>query len=684
MSTKDIGSSQSDKKTDQAGKVAGKVDDRKILLFYSEGRKLLFRLDKERVVAGSVESADIRLTGDGIAPIHAVIELNRDPDTNAYSPAIYDLASDSGVFVNDKKVVTQRLKNGDSITIGKHKLTFELQDMAIAIPVGAKKVTESEGRKLFTNPQEDFTPLLLEGDRDIQPIFDYRPTSKRALEVVMSWHGTILDVEHFVDQPVITMGTTREADFAIPNTSPKFPLVTMVGDDFVLNLDAQMTGVIQRKGELTPIDELRKTVSSQAVALHKDDFAKLSIGEIDLYLSFTAAPPRLLRRKMLETDVFFTKVFFTSLVMTGLLILGLMQIPTNEQIDAEQIPDRIATILYQPEKYSYHQDTSKIVEAPEEKKPEAKKPVPIPTATLSIHPNQANANKPVPKEMNVGAKSTNKGSKSSHAQGNTHSQSQAKEGEGARAKGNEGKRGNKNSAATNVAQTKANRPSPNGGKGAGSGHSQVPDEGNVDVLKGATDKIQNILGDSAAALGTGGEKIKGFGGFDTQGNGGLALSGNGAGGGGNANTTLGGTGTKGRGGGRVGTGMGAAGNGTGIVGGQARMVIRSGGPEEAVVMGSIDADAVEAALLAHKDEFRLCYEREINAENPNLAGRVGTSFVIGSSGRVTQAGIESSTLKNPNTERCIIQVLKRIDFPIPRGAGVVQVAYPFKFTPVGK
>jgi hypothetical protein len=62
---------------------------------------------------------------------------------------------------------------------------------------------------------------------------------------------------------------------------------------------------------------------------------------------------------------------------------------------------------------------------------------------------------------------------------------------------------------------------------------------------------------------------------------------------------------------------------------------------------------------------------------------VGTNFVIGSSGRVTHAGIESSTLNNANTERCIIQVLKRIDFPIPRGAGVVQVTYPFKFTPVG-
>jgi hypothetical protein len=113
-------------------------------------------------------------------------------------------------------------------------------------------------------------------------------------------------------------------------------------------------------------------------------------------------------------------------------------------------------------------------------------------------------------------------------------------------------------------------------------------------------------------------------------------------------------------------------------------VIRSGGPEEAVVMGAIDADAVEQALLAHKDEFRLCYEREINAETPNLAGRIGTSFVIGSSGRVTQAGIESTTLKHAGVERCVINVIKRIDFPIPKGGGIVQVSYPFKFNSAGK
>jgi hypothetical protein len=128
--------------------------------------------------------------------------------------------------------------------------------------------------------------------------------------------------------------------------------------------------------------------------------------------------------------------------------------------------------------------------------------------------------------------------------------------------------------------------------------------------------------------------------------------------------------------------LGAAGNGTGIVGGQARVAIRSGGTEETVVMGTIDADAVEAALLAHKDEFRLCYEREINAENPTLAGRVSTTFVIGSGGRVTEAGVESTTIHNANVERCVLAVIKRIDFPAPRGGGVVQVSYPFKYSPV--
>jgi TonB family protein len=233
--------------------------------------------------------------------------------------------------------------------------------------------------------------------------------------------------------------------------------------------------------------------------------------------------------------------------------------------------------------------------------------------------------------------------------------------------------------------TQLARPSPRGENPYGSvGNSKSVEEGNVDLLKGAGGRIQSILGNSGVNVGRGGsQQLKGFGNFSTAGNGGLGLSGTGRGGGGDADTTLGGLGKKGNGMGRVGTGKGAAGGGSGIVGSQIRMNIRSTAPEEAVVSGSVDRDAVAEAIYAHKDEFRLCYEREINAERPKMTGQVGTSFVIGSSGRVTQAGIESSSIRNANVERCVLKVLKRIQFPIVRGDGVVEVHFPFKFSSIG-
>jgi outer membrane biosynthesis protein TonB len=359
-------------------------------------------------------------------------------------------------------------------------------------------------------------------------------------------------------------------------------------------------------------------------------------------------------------------------------------------LEAEQIPERLATILYSPEKYAPRApEPEPVAKNPEQDKPKTPvevkppKPIPHPTVKVEIHPKPLDKEKPIPKEMDTGAnKTTQTHQNAKHHPAPSKKQGAAKEGEGAKAQGDAGSRGTKTAAADKSHQNKAQTPSPNGGPGKGSSNSQAHDFGNVDFLKGDVGKIENILSGAGAHLGKGGEKFKGFGGFDTRGNGGLAIGGDGKGGGGTSALSQG-LGDKGRGMGKVGTGLGAAGNGNGIIGGEARVAIRSGGPEEAVVMGSIDAGAIEAAMLAHKDEFRLCYEKEINAENPNLAGRVGTTFVIGSGGRVTEAGIESTTLKNANVERCVLAVIKRIDFPVPRGGGVVQVTYPFKYSPVG-
>lgn len=650
------------------------------------------RLDKDRLVVGSVVSADVRVVGDGVAPIHAVIEVAPEPQ----GCMIYDLASETGVFVNGAKVVTGPLKSGDQITIGRNVLTFRVEDRAqVLSQLGRERVRGTEGRaesaagrKLFYSADEDFRPLLLEESMEVDEIFDYRPAQKTALEVVMSWHGTILGIEHFVGRRQVLLGSGRRCDFAIPPllAAAEHALVTRTGEDYVLNLDSRMKGVVQRKGSLRALEDLRG--ESSWLPIERDDFAKVSVGEVDFFLSFTQAPPRLKRARLFERDPLFRKIFTASLLLTGVTIYGLSSLRVVQTLEAEQIPERIATILYQPEKYAPREKAPAVATRPEEpavapKPVEPPKPKPQPTTKIEVRPNPNNANKPVPKEMSTGS-TPSKTQVAPKRPAPSKGQNAAKEGQGARAKGTEGSRGSKTAPVDKTPQKKAALPSPDGGKGPGGGNSQAsPDIGNVDFLKGASGKIENILGNAGAQLGKQGDSLKGLGGFDTRGNGGLALSGQGKGGGGSSDLSAG-LGNQGRGFGKVGTGLGAAGTGNGIIGGQARVPIRMGGNEETVVMGSIDADAIDAAMRAHADEFRVCYEREINAEHPGLGGRVGTTFVIGSSGRVSDAGIESSSLKNANVERCIITVIKRIAFPMPRGGGVVQVSYPFKFSPIQK
>jgi outer membrane biosynthesis protein TonB len=637
------------------------------------GREMALRLQKPRLVIGSVESADIRLGGDGVSPIHAVLELTREGNSEGViEPMIFDLASDTGVRVNGGIVVAGPLAHGDVIEIGRHRLAFSMSRLDHVDP---PIMVRAGNEKLFRREDEDFSSLLSEEPPETE-IFDYTAAGKTALEVVMSWRGLILDIEHFVDKKQVRIGDSRKSDFAIPAvlSSNTHVFVSNAGGQYQLHLDPKMKGVLHRKGRLESVESL----GSSAIPFGPSEFAKISAGEVDFYLAFTPAPPKLRQGSDRRRDAFFFRTMAMSLFFTGAVFFGLSRMSVPQQIEAEQLPERIATILYQPEKYSVPVPKAK----PDNSKPEnavaeAKKPEEPKITKIDLKPDPANAKKPVPKEMNVSQPSAG-GPKQ------TVAQNRAKEGEGARAKGTEGRRGQKNAAPGKTGQDLAKRPSPNGGEGVGgAGNSEDPGIGNVDLMKGATEKIQDLLGNSAARLGKDGSKLQGFGGFTTRGSGGQALSGTGQGGGGDADTLAGGLGKKGMGGGRVGTGLGAAGDGAGIIGGKTRVVIRSGGPEEAVVMGAIDASAIEAALLAHRDQFRLCYEREINAENPKLSGRVGTSFVIGAQGRVTQAGIASTSLNNANAERCILNVIRRIDFPIPRGGGIVQVTYPFKFAPAG-
>ena len=113
-----------------------------------------------------------------------------------------------------------------------------------------------------------------------------------------------------------------------------------------------------------------------------------------------------------------------------------------------------------------------------------------------------------------------------------------------------------------------------------------------------------------------------------------------------------------------------------------RSIYTAGVPGRTVVLGSIDPDIIRRILMDHIPQFRHCYQRELDDSSGGFSGMVKMNFIIGASGSVTKAGVESAdgSLKR-SVRGCISGVIKGIKFPRPRGGGVVEVSQPFSFFP---
>ena len=70
--------------------------------------------------------------------------------------------------------------------------------------------------------------------------------------------------------------------------------------------------------------------------------------------------------------------------------------------------------------------------------------------------------------------------------------------------------------------------------------------------------------------------------------------------------------------------------------------------------------------------------KELDRSKNEFNGRVELNFIIGASGHVTRAGVLNSNIPN-SVRSCVVNVLKGIPFPEPRGGGVVEVTQPMNF-----
>jgi hypothetical protein len=94
----------------------------------------------------------------------------------------------------------------------------------------------------------------------------------------------------------------------------------------------------------------------------------------------------------------------------------------------------------------------------------------------------------------------------------------------------------------------------------------------------------------------------------------------------------------------------------------------------AEIRGSLNKELVRYGIRRHIQEVKACYEK--HALEKNLQGRIMVQFLILSTGEVGAASTQSSTLKDTDTEQCILTALKTWTFPQPQGS-VVVVSYPF-------
>ncbi len=240
-------------------------------------------------------------------------------------------------------------------------------------------------------------------------------------------------------------------------------------------------------------------------------------------------------------------------------------------------------------------------------------------------------------------------------------------GEGAKAKKEEGKVGKKDAkiekAKGNKVEVKKKELDRQIAENAGI-LGALRESGELDGMFGTSGLDANLTGGIGGLIGAKGTQI---------GSGGLGARGSGLGGGGTAEG-LGGLGTKG-----IGSGKSGYGSGGGNFGAKGEGGIGTVGGDP-IILGALDRSLIDEVIKRHMNQIRYCYQRELT-KTPSLGGKIVIKFTIAKDGSVSAASTKSSTMGNKSVESCVVGRFLRMQFPEPKGGGIVIVSYPFLFSP---
>ena len=88
---------------------------------------------------------------------------------------------------------------------------------------------------------------------------------------------------------------------------------------------------------------------------------------------------------------------------------------------------------------------------------------------------------------------------------------------------------------------------------------------------------------------------------------------------------------------------------------------------------------IDKVVKRHIKAIQYCYQKELT-KAPTLKGKVVIKFVVAKNGSVSSASTKWSTMGSDAVEKCIESRFKRMQFPEPKGGGIVVISYPIIFT----
>jgi hypothetical protein len=99
-----------------------------------------------------------------------------------------------------------------------------------------------------------------------------------------------------------------------------------------------------------------------------------------------------------------------------------------------------------------------------------------------------------------------------------------------------------------------------------------------------------------------------------------------------------------------------------------------------VVLGSMDPELLRKILREYIPQFRHCYQQELIGKSDKIKGVLDLNFTISAAGKVSKYNIKAKDAQfSQKGVSCMGNVLGLIDFPKPKGGGVVDVRQPLNF-----